>query len=173
MEFGCCAVTSAALDSRDSLSARSRGTAAATDGATNQGCCKHSYSTMYSSLNPPPRPLSDPRKSNERIYDYYSKLFYYKGKISQPQTKFVSKMVGFIGTTIWLNCILPHWAVLFSIFFSPLFFLKVAGMNCSVNCLLVCSGDQQKFDFSTEVIFLQRQNGAVASKFEDTLGVVL
>lgn len=142
MEFGCCAVTSAALDSRDSLSARSRGTAAATDGATNQGCCKHSYSTMYSSLNPPPRPLSDPRKSNERIYDYYSKLFYYKGKISQPQTKFVSKMVGFIGTTIWLNCILPHWAVLFSIFFSLFFppFLSEGSRNelqCKLpSCLL-------------------------------------
>lgn len=71
-----------------------------------------------------------------------------------------------------------HFASLNSGFFLLLkffflFFLKVAGITCSVNCLLVCSGDQQKFDCFTEVIFLQRQSGTVASKSEDTLGVVL
>lgn len=73
-EFGCCAVTSAVLNSRDSSSLLQR-TAAVTDGAVNWGCFKHSYSTMYSSCNPPRR-LSDLRKFSERIYDYYSQLFY-------------------------------------------------------------------------------------------------
>lgn len=46
-------------------------------------------------------------------------------------------------------------------------------MNRSINCLLDHSGEQQKVDCFTEVVFLQRQSRAAASEFEDTLGVVL
>lgn len=169
-KFGCCAVTSAVLNSRDSFSVCFRGAAAVTDGAINQGCFKHSYSTMYSSHNPLRR-LSDPRKCSERIYGYYSQLFTIKEKYLNPKPNLCLR---------WFyrhhHMAELHFASLSSAFFLLLIFfsfLKVAGINCSINCLLVCSGDQQKFHFFTEVIFLERQSGAVACKFEDTLGVVL
>lgn len=64
-------------------------TAVVTDGAINWGCSKHNYCTWYSSRNPP-RCLSDPRKLNERFYDYYSQLFHYtRKKIPNPKPNFL------------------------------------------------------------------------------------
>lgn len=44
-----------------------------------QGWSKHSHHTWYFSCSPP-RSSEDPRKLNERFYDYYSWLFHYLGK---------------------------------------------------------------------------------------------
>lgn len=50
-----------------------------TDEAINQGWSKHSHHTWYFSHSPPSS-SEEPRKLNERFYDYYSWLFHHLGK---------------------------------------------------------------------------------------------